>query len=186
MLRLGQFSEWKFGVVEARSRSAVLPPTFAFRVWQRGPRYQLLCLSHRRYRDELLPGCHHGVPPSPWKLRKHGISEEVNALKPIITIIIVIVKSRCLEEAARRWEIPSFEEPICRGKLACLFACLLFFSRNFFLFVCLFVLQPQVTHDNWTCYCSHRYQLSTWLLLAPRKRRRPGKFRRLVLNHPHR
>lgn len=58
-----------------RGRSgAKLDPNICIGVWRRGPRYQLLCLSHSLYRDELLPGCHHGVPPSPWKLRKHSIS----------------------------------------------------------------------------------------------------------------
>lgn len=82
----------KFGVGEAAVAAHSVAPNICIGFGNVG-RGTSCSASHTACIDELLPGCHHGVPPSPWKLRKHGISEEASTLKPITIIIIVMVQS---------------------------------------------------------------------------------------------
>lgn len=156
---------------------AKLDPNICIRVWRRGPRYQLLCLSHSLYRDELLPGCHHGVPPSPWKLRKHSISRGSRRTEADYYYYHCHGREFLFRRGCGTLGNPSvFKDGSVRMQH---FTCVC-------LLVCWFVfLQPRVNCDGPGLVAEHLAAAAAATLVAQRKWRRLGKFKPVVLNHPH-
>lgn len=177
---VGQFQRGSLESARPPSQRTALPPTFAFGFGNVG-RGTSCSASHTAC---IEMNCSLGVTMV--SRRRHGnyantaFPREASALKPITIIIIVMVESCCSGEAAGCWEIPPFQTRICLNTLPYLFAC------PFFHFFCYIRKSPIMAVDLFLfASVPAEHLAAAAALVGSWKFRRPGKFRLVVLNHPH-